>query len=128
MISTAFARSQAAGKYAGAPLRFAQTQRLTKRQYICSQWRICGQYARCRIGREQAGPPPSCSGAEAGEQERQANSRNCLRPREQKHVLLVSFILLSVHQVPSSATSVSVLVLWWFEAGSEVQDGVGGSK
>ena len=67
-------------------------------------------------------------GAEAGEQERQANSRNCLWPCEQKHVLLVSFILLSVHQVPSSATSVSVLVLWWFEAGSEVQDGVGGCK
>ena len=43
-------------------------------------------------------------------------------------MLLVSFILLSVHQVPSSATSVSVLVLWWFEAGSEVQDGVGGSS
>ena len=43
-------------------------------------------------------------------------------------MLLVSLILFSVHQVPSSATSVSVLVLWWFEAGSEVQDGVGGSE
>ena len=32
----AFARSQAAGKYPGASLRFAQTQRLMKRQYICS--------------------------------------------------------------------------------------------
>ena len=68
------------------------------------------------------------SAAKAGEQERQANSRNSLWPYEQKYVLLVSFILFSVHQVPSSATSVSVLVLWWFEAGSEVQDGVGGSK
>ena len=43
-------------------------------------------------------------------------------------MLLVSFILLSVHQVPSSATSVSVLVLWWFEAESDVQDGLGDNK
>ena len=69
---------------------------------------------------------PAALGAEAGEQERQANSRNCLWPYEQKYVLLVSFVLFSVHQVPSSTTSVSVLVLWWFEAGFEVQDGVGG--
>ena len=32
----AFARSQAAGKYPGASLRFAQTQRFMKRQYL---WR-----------------------------------------------------------------------------------------
>ena len=71
---------------------------------------------------------PAALGAKEGGQERQAVNRNYLWPCEQKYVLLVSFILFSVHQVPSSTTSVSVLVLWWFEAGSEVQDGVGGSK
>lgn len=62
-------------------------------------------------------------GAEEGGQERQADSRKYLWPCEQKHVLLASNILFSVHQVPSSTTSasVSVLVLWWFAAGSEVR-------
>ena len=72
--------------------------------------------------------PAALGAAKEGGQERQAVNRNSLWPCEQKYVLLVSFILFSVHQVPSSATSVCVLVLWRFEAGSEVEDGVGGSK